>query len=180
MTVTGADKFALHCAAAAAGIALANRKSVSQASLAVKESTLRAASKATGGDLVISGLSRGVSNKKIKGKLGVGYRLAQTKDGASSLVSARGPWQFVEHDMPKHDIKPGQSMKSRRRNGGAHALSIAIYGAGSGKSGVYASAKDTGGSKGKHPFANGVTAAEPVAAAIFRRNQRDNLRGAFG
>lgn len=179
--VTGAEKFAAHCALASAGIITANNVSVAKASLAVKVATLRGAAAASGGDLILSGAARARTSKKTRaglvgskgrGRLNTSYNVRQGPEGATSLVRAVGPWQLVENDTQPHDIRPGQTRSGRNRSGGAKALTI--------DGELYAYANQTGGSKGRHPWAKGVAEAEPIAVAIFGREQRSALARAFG
>lgn len=95
-----------------------------------------------------------------------GTRLGvRTIVGTQGIVTATGPWQFIEGDTRRHDVRP-----KRRR--GKKALSIG--------GGAYASAKNTGGSKGKHPFAKGTIAGQPLVGAAFQAAEDAALREVFG
>lgn len=149
-----------------------SRTSSLQGAQIVKTSVLSQATRATGGDLRLSGTR---TKRNIAGaKLGVQY----DAKGRNVLVRATGPFQLVENDQPAHDIHPRLSpqrrggVRRRRRTAGAKALVIPGIG-------FRSSAKATGGSKGRQPWRRGVEAAKPVVRSKFVANERSALRDAF-
>lgn len=141
----------------------ANRAAVSAAALIVVKEIRTRTAVATGGDMRLSGVGR-------KGaKVGVGYDVKGTKN-ATALIRARGPFHLVERDVRRHDIAPKRVKTGRNR--GPKALTI--------KGRFAASAKNAGGSKGRHPFEHGAKAAQPKAVMAFQREQDKALAKVFG
>jgi hypothetical protein len=102
----------------------------------------------------------------------LGVRTVITHDRA--VITASGPWQFIEGDTRKHDISPKgrRTGKRGRPLKGAKALTIGGE--------FYASAKQTGGSKGKRPFGKGAVAGQPLAKAAFEVAETAAMREVFG
>lgn len=135
----------------------------------VKAAVLAEMTKATGGDLRLSGVR---SKRSPAGaKIGATY---DARSGNNVLVRATGPVQLVENDTPPHDIAPrGRTKTARgRARKGAKALRIGR--------GFYASAKGTGGSKGRHPWRNGVDRSRPLVAREFKALEARAIKDTFG
>lgn len=130
---------------------------------AVMAASIDAELVAATGDRRLSGVGKNGARLGIKTVIG--------NDKAS--LSATGPWQLVEGDTKKHDISPrGRRVGKRGRPlKGAQALKIG--------GGFYASAKATGGSKGKEPWAKGTIAGRPLAAKAFDAAEAAALREVF-
>jgi hypothetical protein len=94
---------------------------------------------------------RGVGKRGAK--LTVRYTEAGSGDSSSALVFVTGPAQLIENDTRAHRI-PKDRARGRRRV-------IVIPGIG-----VRAFANHPG-TKGKHPWAKGVTAAQPLISREF-------------
>jgi hypothetical protein len=102
----------------------------------------------------------------------LGVRTVITSNRA--VITATGPWQFIEGDTRKHDISPRGRRTGKRGRALKGAKALTIGGE------FYASAKNTGGSKGKRPFAKGTVAGEPAAKAAFEVAETAALREVFG
>lgn len=124
------------------------------------------ATKAVAGTITaeLAKVTHGTGRLSGVGKKGARLGVITVLTANQGIVTARGPWQFIEADTKRHNIAP----KKRR---GKKALTIG--------SGLYASAKNTGGSKGKQPFAKGTIAGEPLAIAAFHAAEDTALREVF-
>jgi hypothetical protein len=135
----------------------ASKPAVNKAANIVKTFTLVEVTKASGGDLRLSGVGR-------KGaKVGVRYKIGGASGDVEAVVSATGPLHFVEHDT-----KPGPRHRRKGRRGRANA-----FGAGPPKPAMHP------GTKGKQPFKKGVAKAKPYALKALRAAQTDALKRGF-
>ena len=162
----------------AVGIDGANRAGVLAAAQSTKAAIVPLMRAATGGDLKLSGMKRGL----------IGVRYTEQRPG-SVILSAFGPAHLVERDVKPHPVLPraagGTRVSRRRRVEGA-----ALIGAMTGqqvrfatKGGVLRFAdgsfrrwsRTAGGSKGRHPFERGVDLARPKTGAAFVSGHRRHL-----
>lgn len=134
----------------------AARDGVSKSALLVKTSVLAELQSAG----VHGGRLQGVGKKGAK--VGVRYTVAGT-DHPTALVRATGPFHLIESDTKPHDIKAKKKQ----------AINIPGIGA-------RASAHNTGGSRGKHPWAKGVDRAIPLVPELMFAEQVKSLRRFFG
>lgn len=88
-------------------------------------------------------------------RLNARYVLSLSGDTPSALVFAQGPWQFIENDTRPHRI-PRQT--ARKRGKRRYAVVPGV--------GPRAYALHPG-TRGQHPWRNGVLAAEPAIARMF-------------
>jgi hypothetical protein len=111
------------------------------AALAVKTSVL--------GQLQVAGVKDG----KLRGvgKRGAKVGVSFTVTGHTAIVKATGPFPLIESDTKAHRIPRERGARGRRR----YAVIPGV--------GVRAFANHPG-TKGKHPWAKGVAAAQPAAA----------------
>lgn len=100
--------------------------------------------------VVPSGRLRNMRNAR----LGVRYSEPRGDSAVTVAVKATGPWQIVERDTGRHEIGP----RARARRGGrgqSARRAVAISGLG-----VFAHVNHPG-TRGRHPWEHGVTAAAP-------------------
>ena len=161
---TSAEQLAAKLAAHGRAIEAAGPVAVSGAAVAVESSITVLTAAATGGDMTLSGVGR------KGGKLGV----RKVVGPSEALLTATGPFHLAESDQPRHDIKPrGLQRTARgRQRKGAKALTIG--------GGLWASARNTGGSRGREPWKRGVRAGEPAAMAAFETANDSALKAVFG
>ena len=100
-------------------------------------------------------------------KIGVRYNVGNFGGEAKSRVFATGPFHLIERDTKRHRIPKERGRRARRRV-------IVIPGVG-----VRAWAMHPG-TRGKHPWAKGVNAAEPKVTALLENKTRLALRRVFG
>lgn len=110
-------------------------------------------------------------NRRLSGvgKKGAKLTVLSTVTGNRGVITARGPWQLIEGATKRHDI---QAKGTRGRRRGAKALVIG--------GNLRASAKNTGGSKAKEPFAKGTVAGRPLAKTAFTAAEDAALKEVFG
>lgn len=137
------------------------REMVAAAALAVTTATRASVSSATHGTNRLSGVGR-------KGvKVGVGFDVKGVQN-PTAIVQARGPLHLIERDTKAHPIAP-------RRRRGKRALGNEGRGFG-----PVASAQHPG-TKGKHPFEEGVNAgiapAMRAADAVLGKTMFKVVRG---
>ena len=123
------------------------RKQVETAALHVKRTILRFAP------------SRLRNVGKKGSRLNVRYNTGVYEGAAKALVFATGPWQIIENDTKAHKI-PRQTTRTGRQR--RNLRPVVIPGVG-----VRAWA-DHPGTKGKHPWAKGVRAAQPEMDRILQ------------
>lgn len=126
------------------------------------------AADATGGDLVLSGV-----NRPKGGRLSILTNLL----GNEVTLVPEGPWGLVENDVAPHDIEANSSRRRRSKKTGRFVAGGAVLAFGDG--GFAASAHDTGGSKGSHPWEEGIAAVTPIVAAEFQAKVHETLQGIF-
>ncbi len=184
--VTTAKALAANFRSAANALQTDRDATVARTAAAVKKTMIAERNKAVGADGVMSGA----------GKLGVRY--TDVRNG-SVKVSATGPWQLIENDTKSAGVIVGRSAKTGRRVhsrgtssrtaakrlsrtlgfltgqkgafAGLRPLSVGGYG-------VFAKVRDKG-TKGKKPWAKGVTKARPVAEREMRAKARDAVLRQF-
>lgn len=150
-----AAQFAAKAAAMPTRLQANLRRGVGDASLAVKRSVEHEL-----GTSRLRGVGRGGA------AVGVRYRISTTSGAPSSLVTATGPVHLLERDTAPHDIEP----KPRRRRSGRTGIATAY--------GVFARVRHPG-TRGKHPFENGVRAAVPEAHRALAGSFRSTMREVF-
>ena len=177
-----------------ADIKAAKKGNITEASMVLKEAVLSRGRKASGGDLVLSGVG-----KDGKGKLGANFKALS---GDESELRAIGPWQLVEFDTSPRVITSrygGGSRTTRARAIGATAgrrvklgtnrVYVASVAEGVERSGdkIRGSINIPGigwrryarvrrGSKGTRPFAKGINDGIPGAVRVLRRRNVDIAR----
>lgn len=104
-------------------------------------------------------------------RLGVGYNLSPAGETPSALVYARGPWPLIEFDTAPH-VEPRQ----RRSRRGARARVVVVPG---GARGGVRSRVQHPGTKGQHPFRNGVHRAQPRTGRILESRTEAVLARVF-
>lgn len=121
---------------------------------------------ATGGSMRLSGVG------KRGAKVGARFDVKGSTN-PTALIRANGPIQLIERDTSAHTILPrsGRRGKGRRRLRGAKALKIG---------GRFAASAQHPGTRGKHPFAEGVDAAKGDTGPIFQAEVRRALGREFG
>jgi hypothetical protein len=123
-------------------------------------------------------------------RLGVASDVKQGQT-PTAMVRATGPWQLIEGDTDPHVILPrGVGRAKGRSKAARHAarqeLYNALFGSGPGRQ-VTPLRTPFGprnrvlhpGTKGKHPFANGVERAQSLTAITLRPVLRDGLQKTF-
>lgn len=179
----------------AADIKSSQKANLTEASMVMKEAVLARGRKASGGDLVLSGVGR-----DGKGKLGANFKTMS--DNKSSELRAIGPWQFVEFDTSPRVVTSrygGGSRRSRAAAVGASAgrrvkfgtnrVYVASSAEGAERSGdkIRGSINIPGigwrryarirrGSKGTRPFAKGINDGIPGAVRVLRRRNVDTVK----
>ncbi len=156
MTLTIKDVPA-RMAKVAAAVTKGNRATVEAAALKTKTT-------------IASGAPDRLRNVGKKGaKLGVRYTIRGEGSNVSALVKATGPWPLIEENIPAHLIGPKKKKRGARsgRGGG-----VVVNG------GVFRLVHHPG-TKGKHPWAKGVTKAEPVVAKEMSKRTANIAAAAF-
>ena len=152
-------------------------------------------SRATGGDLVMSGFGRNAKKPQGAGKkIGVSYKIEQRNGATQAFVKATGPAHLVESDVAPHVVvsryaqtaakvsytsKKGKVISSRRGRAAFAAAAAqgvgftggrrAVLGYGDGRFRRSTIAK----SKGRHPWEMGINAMRPqVARQIAKSNAK--------
>lgn len=174
----------------------ANKAAVNVAAGEMKQTITGLMAGASGGDLVLSGMTRTTGPKRsnrggIK-KLGVRYRVESRARGPQAYLRATGPAHLVEDDQPKHPVvsryaKAGSSVsylgkKGKRINSRSsrQARGIAVR-LGEATTGDRRAVLHWGNnyarwtvasSKGRHPWKHGVAASAPKARATMRQAAR--------
>lgn len=161
-------------------IAKANEEAVLAAAQAVKTATLPFVARATGGDYRLSGRNRS--------RIGVGYDLTRRGQDAEVRVAARpgGLAAWVEFGTKPHAVTskyaPGRSRKARA----ALVESGDATGKGWGPRAVISFggrtvryARQSGGSKAKHPFRDGFRAGAEVSPKAYAEAQRRAMLSVF-
>lgn len=158
----------------------ANRDAVNKAALSVKTSVMAQLAHAVGSDLRMSGVgSKGA-------RLGVRYDVGGYYGNVTALVTATGPMHLVERDTKPHQIPRGQSSRRTRTSSGrlsnkrvttgrARSQTTRMNMGGTWRTGPFLHP----GTRGKHPFEKGVTAAEPIVRDVFRRAHTTSLARTF-
>jgi hypothetical protein len=104
------------------------------------------------------------------GKRGARLDVRYTRSGggaeSKALVFAVGPWQFIEHDTRPHRIPRQRGPRARKRY-------VVIPAVGPRRSANHP------GTRGKHPWSKGVTAAEPVAGRMLQSRGELVMRRIF-
>lgn len=200
---------AARIARAATAMEDAEKIAVDEISQLMKTVGLRNIRSATGGDLVLSGTGRTTLGRNEKArkskekKLNVGYDVKLGSRGPMALVSARGPLQLVENDIPVHFVtsrfaiaasyrdvittgkRAGKTRKGRNTID-ARAASV-MFGAGLG-GGRRAVLNFGGGtyrrwalvrSKGRRPWQRTVDEVRPQVSRIFSSAERKALLSVF-
>jgi len=129
---------------------------VKEASQATKEAVLKRA------PARLSGVG------KRGAKLGVRYNVSNSTE-PKSLVFATGPFQLIENNTKAHRIP-----KERKQRKGARRRLAVIPGVGPRAWAMHP------GTKGQHPWAKGVKAAEPEVAALLEKRTTLAIRRIFG
>jgi hypothetical protein len=129
---------------------------VKESSQIAKTSVLAFTTPASGGDLKLSGVG------KKGARIGVRYNLGTFGGEAKSLLFVTGPFHLLERDT-----KAGPRPHKRRRGRGKKRFIGPI------QSGFHP------GTQGKHPFAKGVTAAEPLIARLLQTRSALAIRRIF-
>ena len=146
----------------------ANRKAVSAAALAYKESTLLSGARDTGGDLRLShwGWSPAKATYRAP-KLGAYYDV-KGYENATAIVRPKpiGLWVYLEGGARPHAIKNRTRGRSRRK-------ALALQGGG------FAKAVNHPGTRGKKSWSRGLKAGEPQALRIFKLTHQRSLLESF-
>lgn len=140
------------------GITHAQAEGANAVAFAMKTSITGLMAEASGGDLRLSGVG------KKGARIGARYKAATAGYNAAALLHAYGPAHFVERDTSPHGL-------------GARGDEVTLMVLPDG--GVRTGPWVGGGSQGKHPFAKGVTAIEPIAPRIFQQAVRKHALSHF-
>lgn len=118
---------------------------------------------------------RGVGKRGAKLSIGTTFTGGPTP---SATLKAKGPWPLVERDTKAHQIPRQRSTRTFEGVFGHAVVPGGAEGGVHGKRGVRTRVQHPG-TRGKHPWARGVTAATPLIAATFRRSGEQILRALF-
>lgn len=135
-------------------LSVANRAAANKAGLAFKRELEHERDRAAPG-----GRMRNVGRNGAK--LGIRYRVEGTDEHMAVRFTATGPWPLIEGPTKAHTIRP------RRRRGRRAAVSTP-YGP---RASVHVR-----GTRGKRPWAKGVTAGITVGVTILRRAYSDAVK----
>lgn len=182
----------------------ASREAIELAAGETKRVTVGLMAKATGGDLVLSGMTRTTGPKRStsanRGKVGVRYKVEQRTAGAQAFVSATGPAHLVENDVKKHPVvsryartsegvqyvtKGGAVRKSRtNRQVRGIAVMAGIATTGDRRAVLHWGNRyaryTVASSKGRHPWERGMDAMRPRVPQIVAQANRRALIREFG
>lgn len=176
---------------------------IRNAAKVVEHSVLRRMASATGGDMVLSGMTRTTGTRRggSRGKVGVKTKVDTFGGNMSATVRATGPAHLVESDVKRHPVvsryakgaaytrttKSGRVVRGRSsRQSRSASVLFGLGAAGGGRRAVlhwggnnyarYVFAE----SKGRHPWAKGVSAAEPKASAEIAKSVAGSISRVFG
>jgi hypothetical protein len=108
---------------------------------------------------------RGVGKRGAR--LGVRYRSGMYGGEAKSIVFVTGPWQLIEWDTKAHRIpRARKSRRARKRYAVIPGVGVRAY-------------AEHPGTRGKHPWRTGVTAAIPAVQRVFESRVGFLVRQAF-
>jgi len=185
-------------------MAAAQRQVAEEAGRLIVSTTERRIMDATGGDGVLSGMTRTTKGRRSTPRpMGASSKIEPSPTGARAFVRARGAVHLVEHDIARHVVvsrwaqgdestredrvlKSGAIRKGRATNKSRIASVEAGLGArGGGRRAVLNLGGGTyrrwttASSKGRQPWKRGVDDARPQLAEIQARAQRAAIRSAL-
>lgn len=106
-------------------------------------------------------------------KVGVNYKLRDTKDGAYARIQATGPLPLIERDVKDHRIPRANARLRRRRGAASRRKIVVIPGVG-----VRAYAEHPG-TQGQHPFERGWDATRRRVPVVIHGEIRKAMVKVF-
>lgn len=181
------------------GIEKRQKEAARAGAVVIDREVTRRLKAATGGDLVLSGMTRTTGGKRSGSKRPMRVKIGPARQSDGVFVSITGPAQLVENDVAKHIVvsrhakgagytkvnAKGNTVKGRAtRQSRQASVAFGLGAAGGGRRAVLHWGNNwarytTASSKGRHPWRNGVRAARPKAAREMARVESGALTEVF-